>query len=145
VGALEAADTDVRVAWGLGMKWRSFVTARTMEHWAHGLDIASALGVDYPDTERLEHVAFLCYSALPYAFRVAAVKPPAARTLRISLTGPAGQTWDYGPADATDSISGPAGIWCRRAVQRISPGAADALEVRGPLANMALQHARAFL
>jgi uncharacterized protein (TIGR03084 family) len=143
--ALRRADVGRRVPWGLGMKWRSFVTARLMEHWAHGLDIRAAIGVPYPDTERLEHIAHLCYGSLPYAFTVAGVTPPPNRTLRIELKGPSGQHWVFGPSDATDSITGPAGIWCRRAVQRITPKEAEALEVSGPLAAMGVSYARAFL
>ena len=143
--ALRAADTSVRVPWGLGMGWRAFVTARLMEHWAHGLDIRAAVGVDAPDTDRLKHVAWICYSALPYAFTVADVRPPADRTLRLDLTGPAGESWTFGPEDATDGITGPAGVWCRRAVQRIRPEDANALRADGPLAELAIEHARAFL
>jgi len=143
--ALGQLDPSVRVPWGLGMKWRSFVTARTMEHWAHGLDIAAAVGAPHPDTSRLRDVAYLCYSSLPYAFRVAGVSPPEPRSLRIVLEGPSGEVWDFGPGDATDLIQGPAGVWCRRAVQRISPEEAGELLVDGPLAQLAVQHARAFL
>lgn len=144
--ALSQLDPSTRVPWGLGMKWRSFVTARTMEHWAHALDIASAVGVAYPDTGRLRHVGHLCYSSLPYAFNVAEVTPPPYRSLKVVLDAPTGEVWEYGPGDATDVIRGPAGVWCRRAVQRISPAeAASQLDVDGPLAQLALQHARAFL
>ena len=142
---LRAADPSTRVPWGLGMGWRAFVTARLMEHWAHGLDIRAAVGVDAPDTERLKHVAWICYSALPYAFNVAGVQPPTDRTLRLELSGPSGDTWTYGPDGATDSIRGPAGVWCRRAVQRIRPDDAGELHAEGPLAELAIQHARAFL
>ena len=50
--ALRDLDDDFRVPWGLGMKRRSFVTARLMEHWAHGLDIREAVGVDGRSTRR---------------------------------------------------------------------------------------------
>ena len=62
------ADVRQRVPWGLGMGWRTFVTARTMEHWAHGLDIRAAVHVAAVDTDRLQHIAWLGYSTLPYAF-----------------------------------------------------------------------------
>lgn len=143
--ALRAADRSARVPWGLGMGWRAFVTARLMEHWAHGLDIRAGLGVAAPDTDRLRSVAWICYSALPYAFTVAGVDPPAGRTLRLALTGPGGDEWAFGPDDATDTITGPAGVWCRRAVQRLAPADAGALQADGPLAELAVEHARAFL
>jgi uncharacterized protein (TIGR03084 family) len=144
--ALRVADPESRVPWGLGMAWRSFVTARLMEHWAHGLDIRAAVGQPAPDTDRLEPIAWLCYSTLRYGFHVDGVEPPGGHTLRIELHGPAGETWVFGPKDASDSIVGPAGVWCRRAVQRISVAEAEpSLTVDGPLAELALHHARAFL
>jgi hypothetical protein len=87
----------------------------------------------------------MCYSTLPYAFRIADVEAPSDRTLRVDVTGPDGQLWSYGPREATDTITGPAGVWCRRGVQRIAPDAADDLSIRGPLAGLAVRHARAFL
>ena len=143
--ALRELADDFRVPWGLGMKRRSFVTARLMEHWAHGLDIREALGAEVVDTPRLRHVAWIGYNALPYAFGVAKVDAPAGHTLRVELDGPGGEAWAFGPDDATDRISGPAGVWCRRATQRITPAEASALKAEGPLAELALQHARAFL
>ena len=37
-------DPALRVPWGLGMRPPSFVTARMMETWAHGLDVHDAVG-----------------------------------------------------------------------------------------------------
>lgn len=138
-------DRKGRVPWGLGMGWRAFVTARLMEHWAHGLDIKAGLGVEAEDTDRLRHVAWICTSALPYAFHVAKVTPPEGHTLRFELTGPSGDEWTYGPDDATDRVTGPAAQWCRLAVQRITKAEAPDLQAAGPLAELALTHARAFL
>ncbi len=142
---LRSADPATRVPWGLGMSWRAFVTARLMEHWAHGLDIRSAVGAGNHDTDRLQPIGWLAYGALPYAFGVAGVKPPSGRSLRVEVTGPSGDTWSYGPETATDLVTGPAGIWCRRAVQRITPDQAGDLTADGALAEMAILHARAFL
>ena len=147
---LAALDSSVRVPWGLGMGWRAFVTARLMEHWAHGLDIRSAIGRPGVDTQRLRHVAWIATSALPYAFSVAGVTPPEDRTLRVELTPPPDvkvghELWTFGPPDATDRLSGPAGQWCRRAVQRATVAETPDLRTEGPLAALALAHARAFL
>ena len=143
---LRSLDPASRVPWGLGMGWRAFVTARLMEHWAHGLDIHAAVGVQSRDSDRLEHVAWIGYSSLPYALRTARVVPPRGRTLRLELLGPSGVTWRLGPEDASDSIIGSAGAWCRRAVQRVDEQTArSALAVNGPLAELAIAHARAFL
>jgi uncharacterized protein (TIGR03084 family) len=145
--ALRGLADDFRVPWGLGMKRRSFVTARLMEHWAHGLDIRAAVNVEPVDTDRLRHVAWIGYNAIPYAFGVARIDAPAGHTLRLELSPPSGggAPWTYGPDDATDRITGPAGVWCRRATQRITAAEASDLLAEGPLAELALQHARAFL
>jgi uncharacterized protein (TIGR03084 family) len=143
--ALQALDPAARVPWGLGMGLRAFGAARLMEHWAHGLDIRSALDRPAPDTARLRHVAWLGARALPYAFSVAGVEPPPGRTLRLELVDPDGSPWSFGPADATDLIEGAMGEWCRLAVQRIRRSDAKTLRSSGSLADLALDNARAFL
>jgi uncharacterized protein (TIGR03084 family) len=143
--ALGELPSTARVPWGLGMGWRAFVTARLMEHWAHGLDIRAAVGAPSVDTDRLRPIAWICTNALPYAFGVAGVTAPEGHSLRIEVTGPGGDVWSYGPADATDTITGPAGQWCRLAVQRITRADASDLVATGPLAELALDNARAFL
>src|SRR5207244_3355296 len=70
---LRPLHADDRVPWGLGMSAPAFVTARLMEHWAHGLDIRAAVGAPAPDTPRLRHVAWIGVRSLPYAFSVAGV------------------------------------------------------------------------
>jgi uncharacterized protein (TIGR03083 family) len=113
-----------------------------MEHWAHGLDIRAAVDRPGTDTDRLRHVAWIGVNALPYAFGVAGVEPPAGRTLGFELVGP---DLALGPSDATDVVRGPTGQWCRLAVQRITRDQAPDLVAEGPLAELALSHARAFL
>src|SRR5207245_4010094 len=118
------------------------VTARLMEHWAHGLDIRAAAGRPGVDTNRLRHVAWIGYNALPYAFQLAGVEPPAGRTLRLELAGP---DCVLGPGDATDVVRGPAGQGCRLAVQRAPPAARPHLTADGPRADLPLANPRAFL
>ncbi|MGH9116814.1 MAG: maleylpyruvate isomerase N-terminal domain-containing protein [Acidimicrobiales bacterium] len=51
LGAFEPLDATARIEWyGPTMSARSFLTARLMETWAHGLDVADGLGVAYPAT-----------------------------------------------------------------------------------------------
>jgi len=141
---LASLDPVARVPWGLGMRAPSFVTARLMETWAHGLDVHAALGVEAVDTDRLRHVAWLAIRALPYAYSVAGRADPAT-PLRVELDGPGGERWSFGPADAADVISGPAGVFCRLFVKRIERDEATGLEARGRAAEAALDVARAYL
>ncbi len=142
-GVLETLDPKTRVPWGLGMSARSFASARLMETWAHGLDIRAAVGEPPNETERLRSVAWLIVQALPYAFRIARREQPAG-TLRVELDFD-GDRWTFGPEDADAKISGPAGEFCRVGVQRLKLSDAPGLKAEGPLAESALQVARAFL
>ena len=141
---LARLDAGTRVPWGLGMRPPSFVTARLMETWAHGLDVRAALGAPAVDTDRIRHVAWLGTRALPYAFSVAARDRPEGE-LRVELTLPSGAVWEFGPADAPDTITGPASEYCRLFVQRISLADAHGLRANGEGAIAALEVARAFL
>ncbi len=56
--ALAVASPDARFPWyGPPMKAASMAGARLMETWAHGQDVADALGVRRTPTARLRHVA----------------------------------------------------------------------------------------
>ncbi len=141
---LARLDPAQRVPWGLGMRPNSFVTARLMEAWAHSLDVHTALGIAKPDTDRLRHVAWLGYRALPYAFSFAGREPPPGE-LRVELTLPSGARCDLGPADAPHRVTGPAGEFCRLFVHRLDLVDARGLRAEGEGAVAALEVARAFL
>ena len=142
---LGSLDPAVRVPWGIGMRAPSLITARLMETWAHGLDVREALGLPVVDTDRLRHVAWLGYRALPYAFSFAGRERPPGE-LRVEVTSPSGdETWEYGPPDAPNRITGPAGELCRLFAQRVTREDAQRLAAEGEGAVAALEVARAFL
>jgi uncharacterized protein (TIGR03084 family) len=59
-------DPRARVPWfGPSMSAASMLTARLMETWAHGQDIADALGAERQPTDRLRHVAHIGVAARP--------------------------------------------------------------------------------
>lgn len=71
VSALRRLGPKDRLPWyGPSMGARSFATARLMETWAHGQDIADALEQKRIPTERLRHIAHLGIAARPYAYTV---------------------------------------------------------------------------
>jgi len=129
VAALRAADPQVPLQWVTGpVKPATLATTRLAEHWAHGLDITRPLGIDFPDTSRLWHIAWLAHRTLPYAFSLAGEEPA---VVRCTLTAPDGLTaWTFGRDDAESEISGPAGAFCRVAAQRLDP-AASGLQATG--------------
>lgn len=97
-----------RVPWfGPPMAPTSMATARFMETWAHGLDVAEALGVDPTPTDRIRHVAHLGVRTRNYSFNNRGLEPPV-EEFHISLVSPSGETWDWGPADAAQSVKGSA-------------------------------------
>jgi uncharacterized protein (TIGR03084 family) len=140
---LAALPADARLPWGIGMRTPSLITARMMETWAHGLDVRAGLGIETPDSDRLAHVAWLSTRALPYAFSVAGREMPSA-PIRVELLLASGATWTYGPEEAADRITGPAGDYCRLFVQRRSR-ADITLEIEGDAADAAISVARAYL
>ncbi|MFN8036278.1 MAG: maleylpyruvate isomerase family mycothiol-dependent enzyme [Acidimicrobiia bacterium] len=141
---LRGLDSSDRVPWGLGMRAPSFVTARLMECWAHGLDVHAALGTAPADTDRLRHVAWLSIRALPYAFGVAGRSVPSGELL-VRLRAPSGVVWTFGPDDAPNVIEGEAGQFCRLFVHRLALGDASSLRAHGEGAIAALEVARSFL
>lgn len=111
-------DAKDRMPWyGVDMGARSFATARLMEVWAHGQDIADALGVEREATDRLRHVAHIANGARPYAYMVNGLDIPDGG-VRVELLSPSGDTWTWGPEDAADKISGNALDFCLVAIQR---------------------------
>ena len=132
---LRQADPSRSVRWvAAELKPRTLATTRLAEHWAHALDIVGPLGIDYPDTARLRHIAWLGHSTLPYAFAVAGQE---AHAVHCVLTGPGGEVWRYGPADADSSITGSAGAFCRVGAQRLAPDESG-LVPDGPYGRAAL-------
>src|SRR3990172_4698127 len=60
ITAARTADPKARLPWyGPDMSASSFITARLMETWSHGLDVVDVVDGDRPDSDRLRHVAFL--------------------------------------------------------------------------------------
>ena len=99
------------------MSARSFITARLMETWAHGQDVADALAVERTPTERLRHVAHIGVGARAFSY-VANGRQPNPAPVRVELVGPAGDTWSWGPEDASDRVTGPALGFCLLVTQR---------------------------
>ena len=109
---------DSRVEWyGPSMGSKSFLTARLMEVWAHGQDICDALGVERAPTDRIGHIAQLGVITRSWSYLVRGEQPPDG-DVRVELTAPSGETWSWGPADASDEVAGPANDFCLVVTQR---------------------------
>ena len=95
-------------------------TARFMETWAHSLDVADTLGISVEPTDRIRHVAHIGVRTRNFAFQNNGLEPPADE-FRVVLAAPSGATWEWGPEDAAQSVSGPAYDFCLRVTQRRHP------------------------
>ncbi len=108
-----------KIPWyGPPMSATSMATARLMETWAHSLDVHEALGVTPQPSDRIRHIAHLAVRTRNFAFSVHDLAPPADE-FRIDLVAPSGDTWSWGPEDATQTVTGPAYDLCLLATQRV--------------------------
>ncbi|MFF7812376.1 TIGR03084 family metal-binding protein [Streptomyces sp. NPDC007945] len=141
--ALRQVPPGGRFPWyGPPMSATAMATARLMETWAHGQDVADALGVVRRPTARLRHVAWIGHRARDYAYLVRGEQPPA-EPFRVELTGPGGESWAYGPEDAAQRVSGDAVEFCLLVTQRVHRDD-TALRAEGPDAEHWLGIAQAF-
>ncbi len=118
IGTFTGLDPRARLPWyGPAMSAASSLTARIMETWAHGQDIADALGVTREPTEpaasRRAHRRRRARVQLRVRGRTLPQTP-----VRVELTGPDGDLWTWGPQDAADRVTGPALDFCLLVTQR---------------------------
>ena len=139
---LTVADGRKLPWFGPPMSAASMATARLMETWAHGLDVADALGVTRPATERLRSIAHLGVRTRDYAFFVNNLAPPTEPFL-VELRGPGGDTWSWGPPDAVQRVTGSAEDFCFLVTQRRPLSALD-ITAHGADAQRWLEIAQAF-
>src|SRR5699024_10802892 len=109
---LRDVPTGTRVPWfGPAMSPTAMASARLMETWAHGQDIADALGVPHEPGSWLWQIARFGVRTRDFAFGVHSLDPPDG-PFHVALTGPQGQQWEFGPTDAEQRITGSARDFC---------------------------------
>lgn len=118
LAAFAGLDPARRIPWfGPPMGPASFVTARLMETWAHGQDVADAVGVRRTRTNRLRHIADLGVRTRRFAYLIRGQEPPEA-DVRVELAAPDGEVWSWGPDDARDRVTATAEDFCLLVTQR---------------------------
>jgi uncharacterized protein (TIGR03084 family) len=142
--ALAGCDLSTPVTWVAGLLTaRTLATTRLAEAWIHGVDIATAVGIELAPTDRLRHIARLAWRTLPYAFANAGRELSA--PVAFELTGPGGDVWTFAPddGDAATVIRGDALDLCRVAGRRADP-ATTSLHGDGPDADAVLELVRTY-
>jgi uncharacterized protein (TIGR03084 family) len=141
--ALLTVPDDRKLPWfGPPMSAASMATARLMETWAHGLDVADTLGVTRPPSARLRSVAHIGVRTRDYAFAVNGLPAPAEPFL-VELGAPDGSIWSWGPTDAAQRVTGSAEDFCFLVTRRRALRDLD-LTADGDDARRWLQIAQAF-
>lgn len=142
IDVLGAHDDEDRLPWyGPPMRASSFATARLMETWAHGLDIADALGVQRTPTDRLLRIADLGVRTFRFSFENRGLAAPQDR-VRVALRAPSGKVavwndeWDQ-------SVTGPVEEFCQVIAQRRHVDDTH-LVTEGPLARQWMELAQVF-
>lgn len=116
--ALRAVPAGTKMPWfGPPMSPASMATARMMETFAHGQDVADALGVTRTPTGRLRHIAHIGVRTRDFAFVIRDLPVPG-EPFRVELTAPDGDNWSWGPGDAGQRVTGPALDFCLLVTQR---------------------------
>ena len=141
--ALRAVPDGTKLPWfGPPMSAASMATARSMETWAHGQDIADALGLEHEPGPVLRQVAHIGVRTRDFAYVLHDRTPPG-EPFRVELLAPDGSTWVWGPEEAAQVVRGPAVDFCLLVTQR-RHRADLAVSATGPEAEEWLGIAQAF-
>ncbi|MEP7020642.1 MAG: TIGR03084 family metal-binding protein [Pseudonocardiales bacterium] len=141
--ALATVPDGTKLPWfGPPMSAATMATARLMESWAHGLDVADTLGVTRTATSRLRHVAHIGVRTRDFSYLLNDRAVPAEQ-FRVELDAPDGELWTWGPENAAQRVTGPALDFCLLVTQRRNRGEL-ALSAEGTDADQWLGIAQAF-
>lgn len=116
--------------------------AGMMELFAHGQDIADALGVRPERTDSLGHLVGFAVRVRDFGYEARGLTPPE-QEFRFEITSPSGKQWTFGPEDSRQRIIGGAEDFCLLVTRRRHR---DDLDVRaeGALADHWLDIAQAY-
>lgn len=133
-----------RVEWyGPSMGAKSFLTARLMEAWAHGQDIADTAGVERSASNRLIHIAQLGVITQKWSFIVRGEEPLPVEIAVVLDPPEGGEPWTWGDATSANRVSGPAEDFCMVVTQRRHVDDTS-LQVDGEHARRWMLNAQAF-
>jgi uncharacterized protein (TIGR03084 family) len=143
VAAARSLDATRRMPWyGPPMSATSFVTARLMECWSHGLDVEDVVAYTREPSDRLRHIAFLGVRTRNFSYATRGMEANA-EPVRVELRLPSGELMTFGEAGAPNRVSGSALDFCQVVTQRrhyLDTG----LQLTGQAAEEWMRFAQAF-
>ncbi|MFN0095177.1 MAG: TIGR03084 family metal-binding protein [Dehalococcoidia bacterium] len=143
IEASAGLDAGRRMPWfGPPMAATSFITARLMECWSHGLDVVDAAGVGREPRDRLRHIAHLGVRTRSFSYITRGLEPNAT-PVKVELVLPSGEPLLFGDTLAEQTIRGRALDFCMVVTQRrhyLDTG----LEISGADAEEWMRFAQAF-
>ncbi|MFN0096200.1 MAG: TIGR03084 family metal-binding protein [Dehalococcoidia bacterium] len=143
ISAARTLDASRRMPWfGPPMAATSFITARLMECWSHGLDVVDVAGVEREPSDRLRHIAHLGVRTRGFSYVTRGLEPNQT-PVKVELVLPSGEPLVFGDTLATQSIRGRAIDFCQVVTQR-RHYADTRLEIDGPDAEEWMRFAQAF-
>lgn len=118
VKALSALPPSQMVPWvARQIPAGALAAAGLMELFAHGQDIADAIGITREHTDRIGHLTWFGTRNRDFGYLVRGLTPPQ-EEFRFELTAPSGIVWEFGPADAENRVTGPAVDFCMLITRR---------------------------
>lgn len=118
VKALSSVPADQTVPWLVNPLPPSvLMMAGMMEAFAHGQDIADALGVQPSRTDRIRFLVAFAVRTWDFGY-LAREEPRPDVEFHYELTAPSGAVWQFGPDNASQRISGPAADFCLLVTRR---------------------------
>jgi uncharacterized protein (TIGR03084 family) len=88
-----------------------------MELFAHGQDILDTVGATRQHTDRIGHLVAFAVRTWDFGYLARRLTPPDV-TFRFEITAPSGAAWEFGPADSTQRVTGPAADFCLLVTRR---------------------------
>jgi enediyne biosynthesis protein E11 len=141
--ALSVLPPDQMVPWvARSIPASVLACAGIMELFAHGQDIADAVGVRREYTDRIGHLAWFATRNRDFGYLVRGLTPPDV-PFRYELTAPSGARWEFGPADASNQITGSGADFCLLVTRR-RHRADLALRATGEVADRWMDIAQAY-
>ncbi|WP_026360912.1 TIGR03084 family metal-binding protein [Amycolatopsis nigrescens] len=132
IKALAAVPADQLVPWLVNpLPPAVLASAGMMELFAHGQDVADALGVRRTRTDRIGHLVGFAVRVRDFGYEARGLTPPD-EEFRFEITAPSGALWTFGPVEAEQRVTGSAEDFCLLVTRRRHR---DDLDVRAEGAN----------